>query len=136
MSGYPRSSVWAAAVALVGTLLLGGCGRNQPAVCDSLDAVKQSADRITTANVSENGLQAFANDISQLQADVAELAVNAKEQFKPELQSLRGAMDRMSTSVTAAKADPNLSTLQQVRFTVSDVVEAVKSLGAAMSDTC
>jgi hypothetical protein len=49
---------------------------------------------------------------------------------------VRTAADQLSTSVSAAKADPTSATFDVVRDAMTSLDDAVDSLGEAMADTC
>jgi hypothetical protein len=124
------------AVALLVAVALAGCGSDQPAVCDSLDAVRASADDVRDANVSENGLSQVRAGLTALNQNLQQLGTEARTQFESEITAVRTAADQLSTSVSAAKADPTSATLDVVRDAMTSLAEAVNSLGDAMADTC
>jgi hypothetical protein len=125
------------AVALLVVLALAGCGSgDQPAVCDSLDAVRASADDVKDANVSENGMSQVRASLTALQQNLQQLGTEARTQFESQIAAVRAAADQLSTSVSAAKADPTTATLDVVRDAMTSLGAAVDSLGDAMADTC
>jgi hypothetical protein len=124
------------AAALLVVLALAGCSDDQPAVCDSLDAVRASVDDVMDANVSENGLSQVSTSLSALKQSLQQLGTEARTQFESQITSVRTAADQLSTSVSAAKADPTAATLGVVRDAMTSLGEAVNSLGTAMADTC
>jgi hypothetical protein len=125
------------AVALLVVLALAGCGSDdQPAVCDSLDSVRASADDVMDANVSENGMSQVSAGLTALKQNLQQLGSEAKTQFESQITAVRAAADQLSTSVSAAKADPTSATLDVVRDAMTSLGDAVNSLGDAMADTC
>jgi len=118
-------------------LALAGCADDdQPAVCDSLDAVRTSAEHVNDANVSENGLSQVRTSLDQLKLDLQQLGTDAKTQFEAQVTAAKAAADQLSASVSAAKADPTTTTLAVVRDAMTGLGTAVNNLGTAMADTC
>ena len=123
--------------ALLVVLALAGCGADdKPAVCDSLDAVRASADDVRDANVSENGLSHVSSNLSQLKQNLQQLGTEARTQFEAQITAVRAAADQLTTSVSAARSDPTPATLGVVRDAMAGLGTAVGSLGDAMDDTC
>jgi hypothetical protein len=123
-----RMSTWITAAAAIGLLVTGGCGTDDPAVCDSLAAVQTSIDHVRNANVSENGLAQLQTDLTQLRADLIQLRTDAHSQFPAQIEGLRTAVNQFAGSVAAARATPDATTLAAVR--------TVRDLADAMSATC
>lgn len=126
------------AVAL-GVLSSGGCGGEEPAtapVCESLEAVRNTADHIRNTNVSENGLGQMRTYLGQLRTDLEQLATDAAAQFGPQTQQLRAATDNLSASITTARTVPNAANLQSVRAAADAVRVNVQALRDATAATC
>ncbi|MEV4641449.1 hypothetical protein AB0J80_29305 [Actinoplanes sp. NPDC049548] len=119
--------------ALLGT---GGCGSDQPPVCDSLDAVQTTMDHVRDANVSENGLTQLETGLQQLRTDLQQLAADAKAQFAPEIDMVKNAANQFRVSVDDARAAPDAKTLAAVQATRTTLRSSVQNLGDAMSGTC
>jgi len=137
-----RSAIRGIAVAaltatlMTGTALVAGCASDKPPVCDSLDAVRHSADQMRDANISENGLSAVSGDLSQLKADLAQFANDAKAQYQSQVDALKASVDRLQANVASAREAPTAASLGAVRTTVTDVGNAARELSAAVADTC
>ena len=117
-------------------LVLGGCGTDQPPVCDSLVAVQTTMHQVRNANVAENGLAPLQANLRQLKADVGVLLTEASTQFGPEADMVRTAADQVSTSVAAARQSPDVAHLGEVRTTLGALRSSLQVLGDAMSGTC
>jgi hypothetical protein len=126
----------AAAALMTGCALVTGCASDKPPVCDSVDAVRHSADQLRSANISENGLSAVSGDLSQLKADLAQFASDAKAQYQPQVDSLKASVDRLQSNVTSAKESPTAVSLGAVRTALTDVGDAARELRAAVAGTC
>jgi ABC-type glycerol-3-phosphate transport system substrate-binding protein len=131
-----RMSTRIAAVTVAAALGLGGCGKDQPPVCDSLAAAQTTMVQIRNANVSENGLGPLKTSLQELKGDIDVLITDAKTQFASEAQGVRGAADQVSASVAAARETPDLAHLSQVRTSLGVLRSSLQVLGDAMSGTC
>jgi uncharacterized membrane protein YccC len=129
-------SAWIAIGAAVAVLGVGGCAADQPAVCDSLDAVQLTADHVRDTSVAENGLGQLMAELGQLRQDLDQLIVDAQSQFAAEAQALRASLDQLEANVTAARVAPDATHLSAVRAAVSGVRTSARQLANAMSGTC
>ena len=117
---------------------LGGCADegDQPAVCDSYDAVQASADDLRNANISENGLSQVRTDLQDLRRNLEVLLDDARELYQREVDTIQAAAEQLATTVSAAKAEPGPMTLSAVGDAAAWLRETVHRLGTAMADTC
>lgn len=115
---------------------LGGCGSDQPPVCDSLVAAQTTMQQIRTTNVSENGLDPLKAHLQQLKSDVRLLLSDAATQFAPQVEGVQAAAEQVSASVATAKATPDAAHLLEVRTTLGALRSSLNALGDAMSGTC
>lgn len=114
----------------------GGCGTDQPQVCDSLAAVQATMNQVRNTNVSENGLPPLKANLQQLKLDLQQLTTDAAAQFAPQVEVVKAAANQFSASVDSARADPDAGALTTVRATLGTLQNSVRSLGDAMSGTC
>jgi hypothetical protein len=131
-----RAAIPAAVVATAAAVLMTGCTSDKPPMCDSLAAVRQSADQLRTANISENGLSAVSEDLSRLKSDLAQFSADAKAQFQPQTDALKSTVDQLRSSVTNAKAAPTAASLGAVRTSLTAVGDAARDLRGAVAGTC
>jgi hypothetical protein len=131
-----RMSTRIAAVTAAAMLGLGGCGTDQPQVCDSLDAVQTTMQQIRNANVAENGLAPLRGYLQQLKTDIGLLLNDATAQYAPQAQQVRAAAEQVSASVATARETPDAAHLSEVRSTLGALRSSLNSLGDAMSGTC
>jgi hypothetical protein len=125
-----------AATLMTGSALMTGCASDKPPVCDSVDAVRHSADQLRKVNVSENGLAGISADLSQLKTDLAQLAGEAKAQYQSQVDALSASVDRLQADVASAREAPTVASLGAVRTAVTGVGDASRELRAAVADTC
>jgi flagellar capping protein FliD len=114
----------------------GACSTDQPAVCDSFEAVQNSVDHIRNTNVAENGLIQLQTDLTQLRTNLQQLVADAQAQFASEAQAVQAAATQFSSSVTTARADPNAGNLAAVRPPMNALQTSVQALGDTMKGTC
>jgi hypothetical protein len=126
----------ATATLMTGSVLVTGCASDKPPVCDSVDAVRQTTDQLRKMNVSENGLTGVSGDLSQLKTDLAQVASDAKAQYRPQVDALTASVDRLQADVASAREAPTAASLGTVRTAVTDVGDAARELRAAVAGTC
>ncbi|MEV8508900.1 hypothetical protein AB0368_29275 [Actinoplanes sp. NPDC051475] len=131
-----RIPKWIAIAAVSALLGAGGCGTDQPPVCDSLAAVQATMNQVRNANVAENGLTYLETNLQQLKLDLRQLATDATAQFAPEVEVVRAAANQFSASLDTARADLDVTALAGVRATLGTLQNSVRNLGDAMSGTC
>lgn len=131
----------AAAAAIV--LAVGGCtastttddGVSQE-LCDAYAEVQNTVTQIRNANVSENGLTAIRPYVAELLNQLNQLVLEAKSQFAPQADELKGSVDQLQASVDTARTDPNAANLSAVRSSVQAVRGSAENLRAAISGAC
>jgi hypothetical protein len=133
-----RASILAVALAAALSGFLGGCSDSEPsaAACDSLEAVEHTIANLRNANVSENGMATFTAGVEQLKSDLGQLAADAQDEFKNQVDSVRSAADQLASTAQSAKADPTAANLSVVRSAYGDLRDAVVALGASMQNAC
>jgi len=131
-----RISRWIVGVVLLAPLGAGACGADEPPVCKSLAAVRNSAGQIRNANVSENGLSQLKADLTELNLALRQFGGEARTEFAAEIEAVRAATTRLSASVSTARATPDAASLAAVRPSLNALRASVQSLAAAASGTC
>jgi uncharacterized alpha-E superfamily protein len=131
-----QTSRWTAFGATAAVLALGGCSTDQPAVCDSLDNARHSAEQIRNANVGENGLAQVTTGLQQLGQSLRQMRADAQAQFANELTAVQTTVDQASTSVATARETPTVDTLAALRASLVQVQNNVRQLGDTMRETC
>src|SRR5687768_10478805 len=99
-----RAAIRLAVAAIAAAALMTGCTSDQGPVCDSLDAVRHSADQLRNANISENGLSVVSSGLNQLRANLDQFSADAKVQLQPQVDAVRSTVDQLQLSVATAKA--------------------------------
>jgi hypothetical protein len=125
-------------------LAAGGCTANtttvndggSEALCDAFAEVQNTVNQIKNANVSENGLTAIRPYAAELLNQLNQLVTEARSQFAPQADALKGTVDQLKTSAETARTDPNAANLSAVRASIQAVRESAENLRDAMSGAC
>ncbi|MEV6596273.1 hypothetical protein AB0M36_05325 [Actinoplanes sp. NPDC051346] len=133
MRRMPVSITVATTFVLLG---IGGCSSEEPPVCDSIDAAQATMGQIRNANVSENGLNELKADLRQFSVDLQQVATDAAARFGSEIDAVKLAASQFSTSVAAAQAAPDATSLASVRASRVLLEDSVQRLDDAVSETC
>ena len=131
-----RMSRWIALAAVVITLGGASCSTDQPAVCDSLEAVQGSLTRLRNASVAENGLTQLKTDLSQLKVDLQQFLADAKAESATEVDAVQTAVSQFSATLATARATPDAANLSAVRSSLNVLAAGVRDLGENLSGTC
>lgn len=130
--------IWAAVAALplLVALTLVGCGQNKPPICSDVKALQTSVDNLKKVDVRASGLPALSNQAQHVRDDVSRVIKDARSEYQPQIDGMKSAVARLSSSISTAKADPTAATLSAVRSSVRDVGTAFTNLQQAVSGTC
>jgi hypothetical protein len=126
------------ALTLVTVLLgagLAGCS-DQPAVCDSVDALQASVDNLRDINVSANGMGAISDSLATIKRDLNQVKTDAEAEYATQVDAVDAAVSELTSGVTAAQQDPSASNLGVVGQAVSGAVDSVAALADDVSSTC
>lgn len=128
------------AVILVAAPILGlglaGCQDTPTAVCESLDAVQNSAQHVRQTNVAENGLSQLRTNLTQLRTDVQQLVADAKGQWSAQADQINQSLELLKASVIAAQATPSSTNIGAIRSALNTLEASVRDLANAMRDAC
>lgn len=123
----------------VATLLLGaglsGCS-DQPAVCDSVDALQASVDNLKDINLSENGVGEISDSLSTIEDDLRQVKTDAKAEWSAQVDAIEADATELTSTVETAQQGPSASTLGAVGTAVSTLVDDVTALAEDVSSTC
>lgn len=128
----------ALAPVLLLVLLLGGvtgCS-SQPAVCDDVDALRQSVDDLRNTSVTDDGLDAVTSRLQDLRAALRQLSDDASNEYAPEIAGVRSSASSLGSALEQAASSPSAESLSRIRTDVEALTTAVEDLGTAVADTC
>jgi predicted extracellular nuclease len=128
-----RAFALAAAVTLA--FSLAGCS-DQPAVCDSVDALQASVDNLGDINLSENGVGAISGSLSQIESDLRQVKADASAEWSDQVDGIEADTDELSTTVETAQEGATAATLGAVGTAVRTLLDDVEALAADVGSTC
>jgi len=131
-----RFPIRAAAAVMVFSLLSAGCADGERPMCEGLAEVRHSVENLRNVNLSENGVSALGSALTQLKAEVIELAADTQSKYGPYADGVSTAMEQLSASVSTAKADPTFVNLTAVRTAFTGLREAVQQFRTAAAEAC
>src|SRR6478735_8800370 len=119
MTQRPPAVCLAAAVFVLGSLTLAGCGESDtssetPAICSDAEALKTSTENLKKVDVTQNGLADLTDSLTQVQSDLKKVTSDAKKQYATEVDSLNASASSLSTSLEAATSSPSAATVAAV----------------------
>ena len=133
-----RSRRVAASLCLILTLGSGvaACGDDSDALCDDVDALRNSMAELQDTEIERGALSVLADEVRAIQADVQQVAEDAAAEYSSEVEALRSRATALGSSIETAAADPSVATVTQVRDDVNALGSAVTALSDAVADTC
>jgi hypothetical protein len=109
---------------------------SKAAVCKSAANLKASITGLKDLNVRANGISVVSDQVTKIKQNFATLKSDAKGEYSTELTAMSNALKNLSTSVDAAKANQNGSTMTGVAGAAASVVTAGTNLVSAVTKTC
>jgi methanogenic corrinoid protein MtbC1 len=106
------------------------------AVCQSAADLKTSVTGLKDTNITANGLSAIQDQLTKIEQQFQKFMADAKGQFKPQTDAMSSALSTLTSSLDAAKSNPNAGTLATVASSALSVVTAGKNLVTAVTNTC
>lgn len=126
--------------ATTAVLLLAGSGLTacggQPAVCDDVDALQQSMNKIKDAKVGENALDTLTTESANIKSQVQKLGKDASAQYSSQVDKVKSTSQALGASVQAASSNPTSATFTAVSDDAKALGTAVSNLADAVSGTC
>jgi hypothetical protein len=127
----------AAATLLVGALVSGCGGADDPAVCGSVNDLKTSFDGLKDIDVTSSGaLSDLQTGLTTLKGDFDKVKTDAKSEFASGIDAVQTAYDAVKTAVTAATDDPTAATIGAAASALSSLATKVQALVTDIQATC
>jgi hypothetical protein len=105
-------------------------------LCADAATLKSSISDLASVNVLSGGLSGIQTKVTTIQTNLTALQQSAQGQFGPEISAMRGAVSTLRSGVSAATANPGISTIAAVAKDVAAVVSTYKALDTAVRTTC
>jgi len=115
---------------------LTSCSDSKPAICGHVSDLKKTVQNLGKPEGNQTTVQALSSDLNEVQRLTGLIVQEAKQQYAPQVDSLKTAATGASAAANAAKANPSASTLTSVASAVSNLVTATQNLATAVSGTC
>lgn len=118
-------------------LAVSGCGgKDKPAVCGDVDALQSSISALTDIKVQQGALPELKTKLAQVQTDAASLKTDASSEYGTEIDAVDAAATAVKSSVDAAIATPNATTIAAAVATLGQLKTALTGLQSAVKSTC
>jgi predicted PurR-regulated permease PerM len=119
-----RAAALVVSFILVTTGLL-ACGGEPPALCQSLDTLAASVEKLRAADVKDP--TAFQSELTTVQDNLQKVREDAGEQWATEIAAVESSAATVKASLQAAAASPSAASL-------SAVVDAARALQVSFAD--
>lgn len=107
-----------------------------PAVCQDLDALGTSIDRIKEAKIGEDALPVLSEELRTIETELKQLRADADAEYWSEVDAVKSAASSLESSIAAAAASPTAATLAAVGDDVRAVGSTFNNLTDALTTTC
>lgn len=115
----------------------GGSGSAaRPALCDSVDALRASVQRLGDVNLAASGLGGFEDAWQAVQANLKQVADDAHARYAPQVDKVKADVAAVGSAADAAGATPSAATLSAVRDSVHTLADDVGHLVDEVSPEC
>ena len=114
----------------------GSSSAARPALCDSVDALRASVQRLGDVNVGTTGLGGFQDAWQAVKADLQQVADDAKSQYAPQVDKVKADVAAVGSAADTAQATPSAATLSALRDTIHSLADDVGHLVDEVSPDC
>ena len=87
-------------------------------------------------NITAGGISAVSAQLTKIQQQFAVVKSDAHGQFSLQITAMSNALSKLSSSLSAARANLNSGTLSALAVAAGTVVTAGNSLVTAVTNTC
>jgi hypothetical protein len=118
-------------------LAVSGCGgKDKPAVCTDVTDLESSVSAVTKIKVDQGALTELKTKLAQVQTDAAQLKTDAQSQYSTEISAVDAAATSVKTTVDAAIATPNATTIAAAVASLQQLKTALSGMQTAVKSTC
>lgn len=134
-----QSGAWTriplAFVAVVGLVVLVGCGGGKPAYCADRASLENSIKGLKDLNNS-SGISGLEEQLKKIDNDATKVASSAKSDFPSETSAIKSSVDVLKSTIQALPSSPTAAEIATVAAKGASMVSAVKNFMDASSSKC
>jgi len=132
-----KARIVTAVVALALATTLAACGEDEPAVCSSVDTLRDSVEDLKNIDVTSSGaLSELESGLTTIQGDLADVKSDAESEFASQIDAVETGFSAVRTSIEAAKSDPSAATLAAAGTALSSFASTVGTFIDDVRSTC
>ena len=105
-------------------------------VCRAADDLRASIDALTQIDVVKQGTDALQQALTQVQADLTDLAEHARAQFGPQVQQVQSDVDALRSALEQVKANPSAETTRAVMSALRTLGKDTRTLLTSVGSSC
>ena len=124
-----------ALVAVVGLVVLVGCGSGKPAYCADRASLETSVKGLTNVNIN-SGISGLKEQLKNIESDATNVVSSAKSDFPSETSAIKSSVDALKSSIQALPSKPSAAEIAAVTAKGASMVSAVKNFMDASSSKC
>jgi hypothetical protein len=117
-------------VALIGMLLLSGCGGSKPAFCSHVSELEKSVQALGSLNL-QSGVSGFEADLKKVDSSAKAVVSSAKSEFPTQTTALEKSVRALDGTV---KELSSATTTQARIAAIATLASEVSSAGTALSE--
>src|SRR6476619_6353348 len=122
---------------LLGASLVGGGGKDKPAVCGSVDTLKGSLSDLKDISLTSSGaLSSLQTQLTTVKTDFDAVKTDAKSQFGTQITAVDTSYSTLKTSADAATSAPSAASIAAAAAAASAFVSSVQTLVTDVQATC
>ncbi len=114
----------------------GSSSSDRPALCDSLDALRASVQRLGDVNLAESGIAGFQDAWQAVQANLQQVADDATSRYAPQVATVKADAGAVGSAADAVRANPTAATLSALRQSIHSLADDVGHLVDDASPEC
>lgn len=133
-SGRP---ITCALLAGLTAVTVAACGQSaQAQTCTRMDGVRSAIEDLRDVNISENGMVALQDGLTQVAAELDQLRSGLAADLQPQVDAVKTSVEQLRSAVETARANPTPSALAAARNSLQGVRATIANLGTVVAATC
>jgi hypothetical protein len=132
---HRAAAAFAAGVSFA-SLLVGCTSNSKPAMCSDIDGLQKSVQSLGDVQLGTGAVAEVRDKLTTISTQFDTFKADAKSEFSDDISKVQSAIDKLSTSLTAAKENPSGASLAAAGTAAKGVADATASLATAVRDAC